>query len=346
MMMKMAKIIKVLVVDDSAVMRKLISEILDEHPEIEVIGTAKNGVIALELVSKLQPDVVTMDIEMPKMDGLTAVQHLMNENPIPVIMISAMDKRQADITMKALEFGAVDFISKTSGTLSLDIDKKKSILISKVKTAAGIRVSRLDKIHKTPLAYPKLQTDGDDWIVTIGASTGGPKAIPEVLSRLPRNLPAAILIVQHMPEGFTRSFAERLNWYTSLEVKEAEEAETIVNGKVYIAPGEKHMEVYGNEIHLSNGPPVNYVRPSADILMTSAAKSYGSKCIGVLLTGMGSDGGNGLKVIKEHGGKTIVQNEETCVVYGMPKAAVNLRVADTIVPLQKIANNIILSLEG
>jgi two-component system chemotaxis response regulator CheB len=341
----MQKPVRVLVVDDSAVMRKLLSDILNETPEIEVVGSARNGADALEKVHEIKPDVVTMDIEMPTMDGLTALQHIMQEHPLPVIMVSAMDKRQTDITMKALDLGAVDFIPKTSGTLSLDMEKMSRTLILKVLMASKIKALKRKEIRVAPVSYPKFRPRRGQWLIAIGASTGGPKAIPEVLSRLPRNLPAGVLIVQHMPEGFTKSFAERLNWYTSLEVKEAEEGDEISIGKVLLAPGNLHMEVDGKRIHLTDGPAVNNVRPSVDVMMKTAAKRYNEKCIGVLLTGMGQDGAEGLKEIKRHGGKTIAESEKTCVVFGMPKAAINLRIVDKIVPLPRIAGNIISTLE-
>ena len=341
----MEKSVKVLVVDDSAVMRKLLSDIFQESPDIAVVGTARNGIDALEKVHALKPDVVTMDIEMPKMDGLTALQHLMSEKPLPVIMVSAMDKRQADITMKALDLGAVDFVSKTSGTLSLDIEKRRNELIAKIKMAAKIKVTKIQNIGTRPNSYPKFHPVKGDWLITIGASTGGPKAIPEVLSRLPRNLPAAVLLVQHMPKGFTQSFAERLNWHTSLEVREAREGDDISLGTVLVAPGNQHMELDGKKIHLNEKSPVNSVRPSVDVLMKSTAKRYGANCIGVLLTGMGSDGAKGMMEIKKHGGKTIVQSKETCVVYGMPKAAVDLRIVDKVVSLPRIAENIMLTMK-
>jgi two-component system chemotaxis response regulator CheB len=337
--------VRVLIVDDSAVMRKLLSDILQGALGIEVVGTARNGGDALTKVNSLNPDVVTMDIEMPKMDGLTALTHIMAEKPLPVIMVSAMDKRQADITMKALDLGAVDFISKTSGTLSLDMEKSSRTLISKVKMAARIKVRKRNAIKISPVSIPKFLSKNGDTVVTIGASTGGPRAIPEVLSRLPRDLPAGVLIVQHMPEGFTKSFAERLNWYTSLEVKEAEEGDQVEPGMVLVAPGNLHMEVDGKKVHLNDGPQVNNVRPSVDVLMKSAASSYGPRCTGVLLTGMGNDGAEGMKAIKKSGGKTIAQDKETCVVYGMPKSAVELRIVDKIAPLSKIAKNIIFALE-
>lgn len=330
--------IKVLVVDDSIVMRRIISDILSKDEEIEVVGAARNGAEALEMVRELDPDVVTMDIEMPVMDGLTALQHIMAESPRPVVMLSSMDKRQADITLKSLDMGAVDFISKTSGSLSLDLERTGEDIIAKVKAAAKAAILPLPAADKAkPVPIPALS---GDWLVIIGSSTGGPKALPEVLSRLPANLPAAVLIVQHMPEGFTRSFAERLNWVSPLEVKEAEEGEEMKQGKVYLAQGNKHLILDGKRLRLDDGPKVNYVRPAIDVLMKSAAPIYGPRTIGVILTGMGSDGAEGMKCIKRNGGKTIAQSEETCVVYGMPKAVVESGAADRVVPLEEIAQTI------
>mgnify|MGYP000902502152 FL=1 len=331
--------ITVLVVDDSIVMRRIISDILSKDGDIEVVDTARNGAEALEKVRELDPDVVTMDIEMPVMDGLTALQHIMADSPRPVVMLSSMDKRQADITLKSLDLGAVDFISKTAGSLSLDLERNSEDIVAKVKAAAKATiVARPTSAGAVqPMAVPALS---GDWLVVIGSSTGGPKALPEVLSRLPANLPASVLIVQHMPEGFTRSFAERLNWVSPLEVKEAEEGEEILQGKVYLAQGNRHLMLNGRRLHLDDGPKVNYVRPAVDILMKSVAPMYGPRTIGVILTGMGSDGAEGMKCIKRNGGKTIAQSEGTCVVYGMPKAVVDSGAADRVVPLEDIAQAI------
>ena len=333
-------------VDDSLVMRQLLTEILEKDPGIEVVGTAKNGVEAVIKTVEFQPSVVTLDIEMPKMDGLTALQYIMNENPVPVIMLSAMNKRQADIVIKALEMGAVDFIAKTSGTLSLDIEKVKEDIIMKIKDAAKVKVEQISpkSFEKILVSDFKIKS-GETRVITIGASTGGPKALLEVLSSLPRDLPAGVLIVQHMPEGFTQSLAERLNWQTSLEVKEAKEGDKIESGIVYIAPGNMHMQVDGNKIHLSNGVKVNYTRPSIDVLMESVAKHYGPNAIGVLMTGMGSDGANGMKLIKENSGRTIAQDQDTCAVFGMPKAAIDLKAADKVVPLKRIAKELVKMLQ-
>lgn len=334
---------KVLVVDDSIVMRRIISDLLIEDPELEVVGTAKNGAEAIEKVRSLNPDVVTMDIEMPVMDGLTALQHIMAESPRPVVMLSSMDKRQADITFKALELGAVDFIPKTSGSLSLDLERVGGTIIDTVKAAAKAKLSMNRAPIRSILPTP-LPTLSGEWIVVIGCSTGGPKALPEVLSRLPGNLPAAVLVVQHMPEGFTKSFAERLNWVSPLQVKEAEDGEEIRRGVVYIAPGNQHMSLNGSKLTLDDGPKVNFVRPAVDVLMKSVAPVFGPRTVGVILTGMGSDGAEGMALIKKNGGKTVVQNEETCVVYGMPKAVVDRGAADRVVPLEEVAKNVVVML--
>ena len=216
----------VLVVDDSAVMRRIIIDLIEKDPELKVVGSARNGAEAIEMVRTLRPNVVTMDIEMPVMDGLVALQHIMSEFPCPVVMLSSVDKRQADITLKSLEMGALDFIPKTSGSLSLDIEKEKDSILSKVKMAARTKVVKPESMVRE-LVPVEMPTISGEWVVLIGTSTGGPKALPEVLSRLPGNLPAAVLVVQHMPEGFTRSFAERLNWISPLEVKEAAEGDEI-----------------------------------------------------------------------------------------------------------------------
>lgn len=338
----MSKKIKVLVVDDSMVMRQLLTEILEKDPNITVVDTAKNGVEAVIKTVELQPSVVTLDIEMPKMDGLTALQYIMKENPTPVVMLSAMNKRQADIVIKALEMGAVDFIPKTSGTLSLDIDQVSENIISKVKDAAKIKMDKVSQKTMERIVVSDFKISSKrDRIIVIGASTGGPKALLEVISSLPRDLPATVLIVQHMPEGFTESLAERLNWQTSLEVKEAKDGDKLKPGVVYIAPGNQHMKVNGKKVHLTNGVKINYTRPSIDVLMESVAKHYGPNAIGVIMTGMGQDGANGMKAIKERLGRTIAQNEKTCAVYGMPKAAIDMRVVDSVVPLNRISQEII-----
>ena len=338
----MSKTVRALVVDDSALMRKLIIDILERDPDIQVIGSASNGAEALVKIADMEPDVVTMDIEMPVMDGLTALQHMMNDYPRPVVMISALGKRQADITTKALDLGAVDFIAKPSGTLSLDIDKLGDEIIRKVKMASGVKIRKRDSPSDIkPVPVPSFRPTKRKAIVIIGSSTGGPRAVQEVLSWMPRTIPAPILMVQHMPEGFTSSFAQRLNWCTSLDVSEARDGDPVRTGKALLAPANYHTLIENKRIILDDGPKVHYVRPSVDVLMKSAAKKYKSGCLGVLLTGMGSDGAEGMRAIKEAGGYTIAQNKETCVVYGMPKAAADLNVVDEMLPLEDIGKKIL-----
>lgn len=338
----MTREIRVLVVDDSLVMRRLLTDLLEKEAGITVIGTAKNGIEAVSKAAELQPSVITMDIEMPMMDGLTALQHIMAENPMPVVMLSAMNKRQADIVIKALEMGAIDFIPKTSGTISLDIEKAGESIVARIREAAEIEVKCIkpkvpEKIVESDFKMPPIR----DRVVAIGASTGGPKALLEVISSLPRDLPAAVLIVQHMPEGFTQSLAERLNWQSSLEVKEAQDRDRVRPGLVFIAPGNRHMVIDGKHIRLTDGARVNHVRPSVDVLMESVAVHYGPNALGVLMTGMGQDGAAGIKAIKRRGGRTIAQDESSCAVFGMPKAAIELRSVDKVEPLDKIAQKII-----
>jgi two-component system chemotaxis response regulator CheB len=323
-------------------MRRLLTDLLEKEDDITVIGTARNGMEAISKAAELQPSVITMDIEMPMMDGLTALQHIMAENPIPVVMLSAMNKRQADIVIKALDMGAIDFIPKTSGTISLDIEKAGESIVAKIREAAEVEVECIrskvpEKIVESDFKMPPTR----DQVVAIGASTGGPKALLEVISSLPRDLPAAVLIVQHMPEGFTQSLAERLNWQSSLEVMEAKDGDRVRSGLVLIAPGNRHMEVDGKHIRLTDGARVNHVRPSVDVLMESVAVHYGPNTLGVLMTGMGQDGAAGIKAIKRRGGRTIAQDESSCAVFGMPKAAIEQRSVDNVEPLGKIAQKII-----
>ena len=335
--------IRVLVVDDSLVMRKILTDLFQEDHGIVVVGTARNGKEALLKIRELSPDVVTMDIEMPEMDGITALKQIMRDMPCPVIMISSADKKQADITMKALELGAIDFIPKTSGSLSLDIEKVAKTIIETIKVASKVKVKANAPVRS--IVDHHVKGVKGDRLVLIGSSTGGPKALPEVLSRLPGDIPAAILVVQHMPEGFTRSFAERLNWSSSLDVKEAEEGDELKRGHVLIAPGNHHMEVVGNHVHLNEDPKIHFVRPAVDVMMKTAAPIYGKRIVGVVLTGMGYDGAEGMRMIKDFGGRTIVQDEASCVVYGMPKAVVDSNAADMVVPLEDIADHIMIALK-
>lgn len=340
--------IRVLVVDDSILMRTILTDVINVPGEITVIGTAKNGIEAVAMVKDLSPDVVTMDVEMPKMDGITAVRTIMREKPTPVIMLSALTHQGARETMTALAAGAFDFVPKPSGSISLDIDKVREPLLAKIRIACKVDRGNLlgSTIDMPERAKPKRPNAlRARKLVVIGSSTGGPGALERVLTKLPGDLKAGILVVQHMPAGFTRSLAERLNRISEIEIKEAEEGDTILEGRALIAPGNYHMllrKSLNQLVTLNQEPPVHAVRPAVDLTMKSAAKAYeGDKIVGVILTGMGSDGAFGMKEIKERGGHTIACDQKTCVIYGMPKAAIELGCVDRIVPLDDIAKAIV-----
>ncbi len=343
--------IKVLVVDDSAFMRKALSSMLQEDPEIKVVGTARDGMEAIQMIRDLKPDVVTMDVEMPRMDGITALKEIMSKNPVPVIMVSSLTTEGAKVTLEALELGAIDFIPKNLAELSVNIVKIKGMLVEKIKTI-GKRGVVKRKVVPRPAEVPKIEppkvrvtTERKVGLVSIGTSTGGPKALQEIIPKLPKDFPVPIVIAQHMPPNFTRPFAERLDQLSQLSVKEAEEGETIKPGIVYIAPGRGHMRLKRRGIEtyisISEDREEFIYRPSVDALMISVAECFPGRSLGVILTGMGNDGAHGCKKIKESGGRVFAQNEETCVVYGMPRAVVELGVADKVVPLEEMAGEII-----
>jgi two-component system chemotaxis response regulator CheB len=341
-------LIRVLVVDDSILMRSIIGDMLNVPGEIEVVGVAKNGLEAIARAKELKPDVITMDVEMPKMDGITALRQIMKEQPTPVIMMSAVTKEGSWQTIMALSAGAVDFVAKPSGSISLDIDRVKGILIEKIRAVCSINRSKLRSFTELPEVQkaPSRATARAKKVVIIGSSTGGPGALEQVVPRLPENLKAGVLIVQHMPPGFTRSLAERLNRISTFEVKEAQDGDAIVEGRALLAPGDYHMIVRkgagpGHIVSMSQEPPVHRVRPAADVTMKSAARAYGSSIVGVVLTGMGTDGAFGLKEIKDRGGRTIACDEKTSVIFGMPKAAIELGCVDRVEPLGDIADAII-----
>ena len=342
--------LQVLVVDDSALMRKLITNLLESDPGVRVVGTASDGVEALQQIAALHPDVVTLDVEMPRMSGLEALEQIMRDMPLPVVMLSGLSA--PEVTLTALELGAVDFILKPSGTISVDLYKIRDTLLSKVKIATFADVTKLarrtslsSKAMPSPptRTYPPSKTNsGAQRLVVIAASTGGPRALDSLVQKLPGRLAAAVLIVQHMPKGFTASLAKRLNGRCELEVKEAEEGEAIEKNRVYIAPAGHHLLINPiraskqAQLHLDNSPPVMGLRPAADLLMESAAPIYGPECIGIVLTGMGSDGTKGIKAIKEHGGQTIVQDRASSTIYGMPRSAIESGYADQVLPLDEI----------
>jgi two-component system chemotaxis response regulator CheB len=316
--------------------------------EICVVGVAKNGLEAIAMARELSPDVITMDVEMPKMDGITALRSIMKERPVPVIMLSAVTKEGAWQTIMALSAGAVDFVSKPSGSISLDIGNVKEALIEKIRVACKANRSRLLDLppipdrEKVPLKASLVRSKK---VVVIGSSTGGPGALERVVSKLPRELAAGVLIVQHMPPGFTRSLAERLNRISAIDVKEAEDGDVILDGRALLAPGNYHMIVrkgagFARIVSMSQEPPVHRVRPAVDVTMKSASRVFGSSIVGVVLTGMGSDGAFGLKDIKEQGGRTIACDEKTSVIFGMPKAAIELGCVDRVASLDDIAGDI------
>ncbi len=345
--------IKIIVVDDSAFMRKSLSIILASDPAIEVIATAKDGLEGVELVKKLKPDLVTLDIEMPRMDGLTALKKIMKENPVPVIMVSSLTTEGADSTLKALELGAVDFIPKEMSFVSVNIVNIKEDLIKKVK--AIVRQRNL----KTRLSNT-AGIKGDQFVrrqvggtlprmiyksIAIGISTGGPLSLQKLVPKLIHNINCPIFIVQHMPPKFTKSLADRLNSMSSLTVVEAENNSDVEKNTVYIAPGGSHMKLIKNgfgipKIRITDLPSDTLHRPSVDVMMDSVIDVYGKQTLGIIMTGMGKDGLEGIKKLKSLGGHAIAQEEQSCVVYGMPKAIVDNNLADVIVPLEKISETI------
>lgn len=332
--------IRVLVVDDSPFMRMTIARYLERDQAIVVVDRAADGVEAVEKVGRLKPDVVTMDVEMPRMDGLAALKQIMAENPTPVVMLSALTQRGAGTTIRALMRGAVDFVQKPGA--GLDLRTVMGELITKVKVAGGVRPASTQECQpdRDPVvekAGPRPFRSGDRLIV-IGASTGGPRAVAEVLTRLPSDLGAAVVVVQHMPAGFTRSFAERLDARTSLSVHEAIGGDRLARGLALVAPGDYHLRLKGKgRVVLDQGAQVNHVRPAVDVTMESAAKQYGPAVVGVILTGMGIDGTKGAGRIRSAGGMVIAEDESTSVVYGMPRSVAEAGEVDRVVPLPRVA---------
>ncbi len=333
--------IRVLVADDSLVARELIAKVLGRDPQIEVVGKAKNGKETVELVSLLKPDLITMDLRMPVMDGFGAIEQIMAWNPTPILVVTATSfQRKREIVFDALSMGALDIVEKPS--LGEDLSGVGDLLIQKVKMLAQIPVvTHLRGKRKKPLRLEE-SVEGAFKLVAIGASTGGPRALRQILSLLPADLPAGIVIVQHITKGFVPGLVEWLNKGCKIRVKEAIEGEKVAPGLALISPEGQHLEVMGKRrIRLSEDPPVEGHRPSADLLLSSVAQVYGPDAIGVLLTGMGSDGARGMKLIKDLGGQTIAQDEGSCVVFGMPKAAIEMGGVDKVVPLDSIAREII-----
>ncbi len=335
--------ITVLIVDDSAFMRQTLTRLLSEDPEIQVVGVARDGEEAVRLVKTLDPDVVTLDVEMPGMDGLTALSIIMRQHPVPVLMISSLTQRGASATIRALSLGAVDFIPKPGGPVSVGMSSISTEIRDKVKNCARARVRRREPPAEAASTQTKKVYMGRPAgkVVVIAASTGGPAALETVLSALPGDLRASVLVVQHMPPGFTASLARRLNNMSALRIAEASDGAALTDGTGWVAPGGRHMSVTARTVHVHDGPALHGVRPAADLTMISAADAFGSDTIGVVLTGMGKDGTTGTRWIKSKGGRTIAQDEETSVIYGMPKNAAEAGYIDRILPLHRIAGEIV-----
>jgi two-component system chemotaxis response regulator CheB len=346
--------IKVLVVDDSAVVRGMLSRAINSQPDMTVIAVASDPIAAIERLKASTPDVLTLDVEMPRMDGLKFLEKLMRIRPLPVVMVSSLTGRGAEVTMRALELGAVDFVAKPVVSDAESLAAYTEEVADKVRAAAASRVSRKTARATSglelpargaapplPARHPALPSDKT---IVIGASTGGVEALREVLVPLPQEMPP-ILIAQHMPGGFTRTFAQRLDAQCAIRVKEAEDGELLAHGSAYIAPGDWHMLVERKQgrlaIRLSDGPPVNRHRPSVDPLFRSVAQTAGAKCIGVMLSGMGADGAHAMLELREKGAHNIAQNEASCVVFGMPKQAIAVGAVHDILPLREIGERLI-----
>ncbi len=336
------KIIKVLVVDDSAVVRQILSRELDKVKSIEVVGTAPDPYIAKNKIISLEPDVLTLDVEMPRMDGITFLKKLMKARPMPVIVLSSLTQKGSKTAMEALSAGAVDIIAKPGGSFTVQDTCEE--LVKKIKVASTANISKA-KQKKPRVQNPHLNmAETTNKIFAIGASTGGVKAVTTVIKSFPSNAPG-ILVVQHMPAAFTSSFAERLNCDSAVKVKEAEDGDRIIPGKVLIAPGNYHMLLRRSganyKVQVKSGPHVCHQRPSVEVMFNSVAKYAGANAIGAILTGMGADGAKGLLNMKKAGAHTVAQNEESCVVFGMPKEAIKLGAAEQVIELGKVAETMI-----
>ncbi|GAW92899.1 protein-glutamate methylesterase/protein-glutamine glutaminase [Calderihabitans maritimus] len=337
--------VRVLVVDDSALMRRIITQMLDKDPGIQVVGFARNGLEVLDKIPRLRPDVVTLDVEMPGKNGLETLQEIMERFPLPVVMVSALTVQGAYETVRALELGAVDFVTKPTGRG--DFVRLAPELVLKVKTAADVRVKKeIDKKPVGPTVFRSRRQARKVELVVIGASTGGPAALAKIIPRLPADFPAGIVIVQHIPPGFTRPLAERLNERSQIEVREAEEGDLIRPGRALVAPAGRHtvfrLSPDGVRVRLVDDFPLETrFKPSVDVTMLAAAEIFGGGCLGVVLTGMGNDGVRGLQAIEAREGITIAEDESTCVVFGMPRAAIEAGVVDRVVPLNRITAEIL-----
>lgn len=338
--------IKVIVVDDSAIVRKIFSEELSRFPDIEVVGTAPDPYVARDKIIQLKPDVITLDIEMPRMDGLTFLRKLMRYFPLPVIIVSSLTPKGSRLALEALETGAVDVVAKPGGSYS--VGDMSGQLAQKIRAASRVRLSKRSPVSpeaaapEKPISTALAQTTHR--IIALGASTGGTEALKVVLTRMPPNAPG-IVIVQHMPANFTTAFAERLNGLSQIRVKEAQNNDAVIPGTALLAPGNFHMILRRSGaryyVEVKDGPMVHHQRPAVDVLFKSVAKYAGANAVGVIMTGMGADGAEGLLEMKAAGARTIAQDENSCIVFGMPKEAIRLGAADKIVPLDQITQEIL-----
>jgi len=337
---------RVLVVDDSALMRELLTALLSKDEGLEVVGTAADPISAWNKIQTLNPDVLTLDVEMPKMDGLTFLEKLMRARPVPVVMVSTLTERGCDTTLRALELGAIDYVTKPKLDVTRNTLELASEIASKVKAAACAKPRRRQRPPAAAggppgvLRAPGALLKSTQQVIAIAASTGGTEALREVLCALPSDAPG-IVIVQHMPLRFTQAFAQRLNGLCKINVREAQHGDRIVAGLALLAPGDRHMQVVRSgaiySVHLSDGPPVGHHRPSADVLFESCARCLGANAVAVVLTGMGADGARGLHTMKKAGARTIAQDEATSVVFGMPREAILTGAVDHVLPLDRVA---------
>lgn len=335
------RVIRALVVDDSAFMRSIISRILAAGPDIEVVGTARDGIDGLSKAAALNPDVITLDIEMPRMNGLEMLRQLMATDPRPVIIVSSISQPQAEATMRAFQLGAVDVVTKPSGTISLDMHVVGEELIRKARAAATISGSRL--VRRRPAESRAAQKAVAEHsrlsrLIVIGSSTGGPGALGQVLPQIAGGLNAGVIVVQHMPPGFTKSLAKHLDQACSIHVREASDGDVLVDGACLVAPGGSHLVFDGKAVRLDLGPTRHGVRPAVDVTLESLPESWCGSTVIVIMTGMGMDGAAGSRYVKKNGGLVVAQDEASSVVYGMPRAVAEMGLCDHIIPLEQIGN--------
>jgi two-component system, chemotaxis family, protein-glutamate methylesterase/glutaminase len=340
---------RVLVVDDSALVRSLLTEIINREADMECIGAAADPLVAREMIRELNPDVLTLDVEMPRMDGIDFLSKLMRLRPMPVLMVSTLTERGAEVTLRALELGAIDFVAKPKIGISDGLRLLAADITQKIRIAACAQVKRLpttDAVSGAPAALPQTSLGrlSTEKIIFIGASTGGTEATKEVLMHLPHDAPA-VLITQHMPPGFTRNYAARLDSLCHISVKEAQDGERVLPGHAYIAPGGLHLSVEKSGANyvarVRDGEPVNRHKPSVEVLFKSAARAVGPNALGVMLTGMGADGATAMKEMRDAGSYNVAQDEASCVVFGMPREAINAGAAHEVLPLNKIAAHLL-----